>query len=192
MTTTYRCCTARRSSRCCPPTLASSSRVSSSRVCKRAPTYRETTRTGPRTAMMRTTVVNNAPTTHVNPARASPGCHDRLLGYHRAPPRVISLWFRQHRGVARPQFDAAFTDSDRLGAGRGGRSCSLPGEAGCRLPSCGAGTLWRWHLVALTDAAFDLMGAIRRAADHAELVRRENLCQDRLDKFITAAGAQLR
>jgi hypothetical protein len=44
-------------------------------------------------------------------------------------------------------------------------------------------------LVALADAAFELIDAIHRAADRAELVEHENRCQDLLKAFITAAGA---
>jgi len=95
---------------------------------------------------------------------------------------VISLWFHQRRqdDSADPELRAAFTEADRLGA--------AAAHARFRVQLIAGDT----DLVALADAASEPIGAIRGAADRAELVKHEDLCQERLTAFITAAGAQVR
>jgi hypothetical protein len=94
---------------------------------------------------------------------------------------VISLWFvRQRDDAPRPELYAARTEADRLGA--------AADHARFRVQLLAEDP----DLVALADAAFEPIGAIHHAADRAELVNHENRCQDLLEMFITAAGAQVR
>lgn len=95
---------------------------------------------------------------------------------------VISLWFvRQRRDDdTDSELNAAHLESDRLGA--------AAAHARFRVQLLADNP----DLVALADAAFEPITAIRTAADRAELVEHEGRSQDRLTAFITAAGAQVR
>ena len=94
---------------------------------------------------------------------------------------VISLWFVRHRDdAARPELYAARTEADRLGA--------AAHHARFRVQLLAEDP----DLVRLADAAFEPIDALHDAADRAELVRHEDRCQQLLESFITAAGAQVR
>jgi hypothetical protein len=93
---------------------------------------------------------------------------------------VISLWFRKQHEPKGDEVRAALTESDRLGA--------AADHARFRVQLVAEDP----DLVALADAAFEPINAIRGAADRAELVEHENRSQDRLKAFIAAAGAQVR
>ncbi|MFD5245740.1 hypothetical protein ACFWIW_14405 [Amycolatopsis sp. NPDC058340] len=94
---------------------------------------------------------------------------------------AVSLWLLRRRAAADDEdLRAAFTESDVLGAAADHarfRVALLTGDP---------------ELVALADVAFEHCGAIRDAADHAELAGHEERCQQALDAFIDAAGVQVR
>jgi hypothetical protein len=96
---------------------------------------------------------------------------------------VISLWFirlRTSDDRADPELLGAYTESDRLGAAAAHarfRVQLLANEA---------------DLLALADAVFPPITAIRNAVDRAELARHEDRSEENLKVFIEAAGAQVR
>ena len=95
---------------------------------------------------------------------------------------VITLWFHRLRqsDSADPELLAAFTEADRLGAAADHAQFRVQLLAG------------EGELIALAEATFDPIDSIRSAANRAELVKHEELCQDKLKTFIAAAGSQVR
>ncbi|MGW6935308.1 hypothetical protein ACWGE0_34970 [Lentzea sp. NPDC054927] len=95
---------------------------------------------------------------------------------------VISLWFVRLRkdDPADPDLLAAHAESDRLGA------AAAHARFRVQLMADDA------DLVALAEAAFGPIAAIRASADRAELVEHEDLSEERIRAFIIAAGAQVR
>lgn len=93
---------------------------------------------------------------------------------------VISLWFHRRNRTEGPELVALHTESDSLGA--------AADHARFRIQLL-ADDL---QLVALADAAFEPISAIRHAADLADLKEHETRCQNALTAFITAARAHVR
>ncbi len=94
---------------------------------------------------------------------------------------VISLWFARHRGdIQSSDLNIAFIESDRFGA--------AADHARFRVQLIADDQ----ELVALADAAFEPIGAIRDAADRANLAEHEKRSQELLKAFIAAAAARLR
>jgi len=94
---------------------------------------------------------------------------------------VITLWFVRRRTDAESSgLNAAYVESDRLGA--------AADHARFRVQLLAENK----DLVALADAAFEPIGAIRDAPDRPELIEHEQRSQEILKAFITTAGAELR
>ena len=94
---------------------------------------------------------------------------------------VITLWFRRQRDPGGSDtVAAALLDADRFGAAADHARFRVQLIAG------------EPALVALADAAFEPVDAIRQAADRNELLAHEHRANETIAAFIAAGGAQVR
>ncbi|MFJ9787035.1 hypothetical protein ACIRSS_46195 [Amycolatopsis sp. NPDC101161] len=94
--------------------------------------------------------------------------------------RVVSLWFVRQLDPDGAAARAAFTEADQSGAAADRARFAVRLLTG------------NPEILRLADAAFDPVGAIRKAADRAELREHEDRSQEILTAFIEAAGRHLR